>query len=202
MNKLSFLSDSPDTVPALTKSILRFCQKKTKPLVVLCIGSDRLTGDSLGPLVGHHLTVSHGADTFVYGTLERPVTAKNLTDTIAFLKTRHSRSLVLVVDAALGQSEDIGVIRITRGGLNPGAGVDKVLPRVGDISITAVVASLDGDKRLSLAGTRLSLVYNLSLTISLAIAEALKIRKGLSPIRVIDCSSPDCRYARHLGSVM
>jgi putative sporulation protein YyaC len=118
----------------------------------------------------------------VYGTLERPVTAKNLAETTAFIKTRHPRSRLLVVDAALGDSGDIGVIRISRGGINPGAGVDKVLPSVGDVSITAVVSGLDGDKRLQLAATRLSLVYKLSLTIAEAIAEALKIRASLAAL--------------------
>ena len=31
-------------------------KKSFNELVILCIGSDRITGDSLGPLVGHSLS--------------------------------------------------------------------------------------------------------------------------------------------------
>ena len=46
----------------------------------LCIGSDRITGDSLGPLIGHRLTAYRGLGFYVYGTLDDPVHALNLSD--------------------------------------------------------------------------------------------------------------------------
>jgi len=182
MNKLSFDSASETCIPSLAKALLSLSKRETKPAVILCVGSDRLTGDSLGPLVGYHLTRSHNINAFVYGTLDCPVTAKNLLETSEFIKTRHPRCRVLVVDASLGCAEDVGVIRLSRGGINPGAGVNKVLPRVGDVSITAVVNVLSDDRKTLLAATHLSLVYKLSLLISQAIAEAFKIKQSISAI--------------------
>ncbi len=51
------------------------------PPVVLCIGTDRVTGDSLGPLVGTFLH-AYGSDRYlsIYGTLDFPVHALNLED--------------------------------------------------------------------------------------------------------------------------
>ena len=46
-----------------------------RDVVVLAIGSDRVTGDSLGPIVGHMLAL-RGAE--VYGDLRSPVTALNV----------------------------------------------------------------------------------------------------------------------------
>ena len=54
-----------------------------RPLIFLCIGSDRATGDCLGPLLGHKLyQILRNSPYFVYGTLKEPVHAKNLQETI------------------------------------------------------------------------------------------------------------------------
>ena len=50
-------------------------------IVILCIGTDRATGDCLGPLVGEHLmqVLPHIP---IYGNLESPIHALNLEETI------------------------------------------------------------------------------------------------------------------------
>ena len=48
-------------------------QRKNKVLF-LCIGTDRSTGDSLGPLIGYKLTECGVANARILGTLEKPVT--------------------------------------------------------------------------------------------------------------------------------
>ena len=50
----------------------------SRPIVVLCIGTDRSTGDSLGPLVGNKLKFLIRNKVHIYGSLECPVHAKNL----------------------------------------------------------------------------------------------------------------------------
>ena len=54
-------------------------QEKWSELVFLCIGSDRVTGDCLGPFVGQKLSSCSTPDFTVYGTLFQPVHALNLT---------------------------------------------------------------------------------------------------------------------------
>ena len=52
---------------------------KWSELVFLCIGSDRVTGDCLGPYIGHQLLDRLDLqDIYVYGTLKDPVHALNL----------------------------------------------------------------------------------------------------------------------------
>ena len=58
-------------------------RKGKKGVVFLCIGTDRSTGDSLGPLIGHKLREQERRRGFVpraavFGTLDRPVHAMNL----------------------------------------------------------------------------------------------------------------------------
>ena len=138
--------------------------------VVLCIGSDRLTGDCLGPLVGNFLIKEYNVPTFVYGTLARTVTALNLRDTVTFIQKAHPSKKLLVVDASLGSSKEVGQIRLTRGGICPGAASGKELGRCGDLAITAVVNTLP-DK--SLATTKLGFVHDLAGVIALNLAASL-----------------------------
>ena len=53
-------------------------RKNKRGIVFLCIGTDRSTGDSLGPLIGYKLNQMKISKATVFGTLERPVHAMNL----------------------------------------------------------------------------------------------------------------------------
>lgn len=130
--------------------------------VVLCIGSDRVTGDCLGPLVGQML-VERGANAFVYGTLDRPVTALNLKDAILHIRKTHGDKKVLAIDSSVGRLSDVGKIRIAFGSIAPGSADGKILPKVGDVSITATVTD---PKKTPLSAVRLGTVYSLALDIT------------------------------------
>ena len=58
-------------------SLFSYCIQKDgrmfRELVFLCIGSDRITGDSLGPLIGYQLSPYCSRVFDVYGTLDDPV---------------------------------------------------------------------------------------------------------------------------------
>jgi putative sporulation protein YyaC len=111
-----------------------------KTIVFLCIGSDRATGDCLGPIIGYKLSkYKKYHKYYVYGTLEEPVHAKNLKNTIDMIYQTHEDAFVIAIDASLGKSSHIGYITLGEGPLKPGAGVDKDLPEVGDIFITGIV---------------------------------------------------------------
>ena len=61
------------------------CPKKWTEIVFLCIGSDRVTGDCLGPYIGHLLHPHETGHIFVYGTLSCPVHALNLEKTSSLI---------------------------------------------------------------------------------------------------------------------
>lgn len=130
--------------------------------VILCIGSDRVTGDALGPIVGQ-LLIERNVDAFVYGTLERPVTALNLKENVKHIQAVHSGKKVLAIDSSVGRLADVGKIRITLGSLAPGSADGKKLPRVGDVSITATVTDV---KDTPLSAVRLGKVYALARNIA------------------------------------
>ncbi|MBQ8406328.1 MAG: DUF1256 domain-containing protein, partial [Clostridia bacterium] len=75
------------------------------------------------------------------------------------------------IDAAVGENGDVGLIKLTDAPLKPGAGANKKLGAIGDISILGIVA----EKSLLSYGifntTRLALVYSMAEKISEAVGD-------------------------------
>lgn len=142
-------------------------------LVVVCIGTDRSTGDSLGPITGTLLKERNLTAISVYGTLENPVHATNLNDTVHLLSERHRGAHVIAVDACLGKADSVGVVTVGLGSLRPGAGVNKELPAIGEVYITGVVNVGGFMEYFVLQNTRLFLVYKLAETIANGIDKGL-----------------------------
>ena len=153
----------------------KICSQKNKyqPLVFLCIGSDRATGDSLGPIIGYKLKQRHLSSAYVYGTLEEPVHAKNLSEIIREIHDTFDKPFIVAIDASLGKASHVGYFTLGEGALKPGAGVGKDLPHVGNLYITGIV-NLSGFLENSLLQTtRLHTVMSLADKISTGICYCL-----------------------------
>lgn len=136
--------------------------KSGRPVVVMCIGTDRSTGDSLGPLVGDMLAKRNMPGIHVFGTLESPVHARNLAETVMKSEELYSDPYIIAVDASLGILEHVGCISVGRGPIKPGAGLKKELPAVGHMHITGVVNTGGFMDFLVLQSTRLSVVMKMA----------------------------------------
>lgn len=141
------------------------------PPVVLCIGSDLAVGDSLGPVAGTMLRERRGDfNGFVYGTLRSPVTAKEVRYMDSFLRKTHPKSKIVAVDAAVGEQEDVGLVKISNAPLRPGSGANKRLGRVGDVSILGIVAPKSAFSYSLLNLTRLNMIYAMASIVSGALS--------------------------------
>lgn len=145
---------------------------------VLCIGTDRSTGDALGPLVGSYLE-GWRVGTQVWGTLDRPVHAANLPETMRELLAADVCP-VIAVDACLGVPEQVGTIVVGKGYIRPGAGVNKDLPPVGDLHVTGTVNVAGYMEYMVLQNTRLSLVMKMARIAAAALALVLPTRPAVS----------------------
>jgi putative sporulation protein YyaC len=139
-----------------------------RPIVIVCVGTDRSTGDALGPLVGTSLQKHHLSSYHLYGTLEHPVHAMNLADTVAEIDRTFHHPFIIAIDACLGQLSSVGCIQVANGPLKPGAGVNKELPAVGDMHVTGIVNVGGFMEYFVLQNTRLSLVMNMADVIARA----------------------------------
>ena len=154
----------------LLEMILEERERKNKRgIVFLCIGTDRSTGDSLGPLIGYKLSRMKMTKATVFGTLERPVHAMNLENYMAVLRTCYQDDLIVAVDASVGNREHVGYVTLGKGALKPGLGVSKELHSVGDIFITGIVGSCGNYDPLMLQSVRLSVVMQMADCISRSI---------------------------------
>ncbi|MBM7653802.1 spore protease YyaC [Neobacillus cucumis] len=171
--KVSIVHDDSNAAERLARELLLNIPFVTmRPIVFVCIGTDRSTGDSLGPLVGSLLEEKKLHSFFVYGTLDEPIHAVNLADKLREINAIHANPYVIGIDACLGRVKSVGIIQVGNGPVKPGAGVNKDLPAVGDIHITGIVNVSGFMEFFVLQNTRLNLVMKMAKTIALGIYQA------------------------------
>ncbi|MGI5879977.1 MAG: spore protease YyaC [Syntrophomonadaceae bacterium] len=144
----------------------------TRPLVFMPIGTDRATGDCLGPLTGTRLKGLHSG-ALVYGCLEKPTHAVNLPDILQYINMRHNNALIIAIDACLGNASRVGYINVKPGKLKPGSALNKSLPEVGDFYISGVVNVGGFLEQQVLQNTRLHVVYSMADIIARSLYLAL-----------------------------
>lgn len=144
-----------------------------RDIVIVCVGTDKCIGDSLGPFVGSMLK-ERKAPIPVYGTLDYPVHALNIKEKIDIVKNNHPFSKIIGIDACIGNVNSIGVIEARDFPIHPGKGVGKTLPDVGDISIIGIVDGGDDFSLFTNRNIRLSLIVNMAKIITNSIMEISK----------------------------
>lgn len=153
----------------LSDLFLQHIPFEQKHIVFCCIGTDRSTGDSLGPLTGSFLKGYHSFPFDIIGTLDDPLHALNLHSTIEKIQQMPTSPFVVAIDACLGREKNVGQIVVHDGPLLPGKAVKKELPPVGDVSIKGIVNVSGFMEMLVLQNTRLNITYSMSNKISRAL---------------------------------
>ncbi len=157
----------------LKEHLLKYKQPK-ETLILLCIGTDKITGDCLGPLVGSKLQ-KRNFPYPLYGTLKQPLHASNLSESLIQIKKYHPQPFLLAIDAAVGAKKNIGRISLSCNPLSPGKGVSRPLTPIGNISITGIINEASSSSELLLPYTSLYLVDSLAEYICSGIITALTI---------------------------
>jgi putative sporulation protein YyaC len=147
-------------------------EKCYNSISVVCIGTDRSTGDSFGPLTGHMLSRLSLIDFSLYGSLESPVHALSLPEVMSGIDIENT--LVVAVDAGMGDANMVGSIGIGYDPVRPGSGLGKTLPSVGDISVTGIVAMGGLAPFIMLQNAPLGMVYCMAEKAFFAIQYALR----------------------------
>ncbi|QSZ26871.1 spore protease YyaC [Aceticella autotrophica] len=166
MDELRIKYNDKDAINVLSEYLCEFINQNS---VILCIGTDKCISDSLGPIVGNMLTKMIKGP-YVYGTLKKPVHAKNLADNINFIRKNYTYSNIIAIDACLGDEKSIGKISVKKSPLYPGKGIGKKIPPVGDISIIGIIDVYD---MIPPYNTRLGFVFEMAEVIALSLQKAL-----------------------------
>jgi len=103
---------------------------------MICIGTTRVVGDSVGPRVGSLLKAAGLPDRIkIIGCMNEPVHKGNLASMLMNLR---NDALLVCVDAAV--SNNFPAINIRTGPMQPGVAVSNELPKLGDVSVLCGVA--------------------------------------------------------------
>lgn len=169
MDNFSINSTSSNASLSISKYLfdnLKDIYISQRPIIFLCIGSDRSTGDSLGPLIGYKLNNLNLNNVHIYGSLLNPVHSKNLVSTLTEINSTYDNPYIVAIDACLGQLKNVGKIFISNKPLRPGLALNKDLPQVGNMSITGIVNISGGFDFIILQNTRLFAVMQIADSIS------------------------------------
>lgn len=176
--------DMRDDFTPLTQQIAKI----EKPILFFNIGSERVSGDAFGPMLGTFLVERGVLDEFddvaVMGTLEHPIHARNLEEKMDEAKYKYGDYVWIASDACLGRAESVGKVTFAEGMVTPGAGIDRMLPPVGDYSLTAVVNVGGFMEYFILGHTSLWLVYSLASRCADAIIAGLRMRREMKNVAV------------------
>lgn len=132
-------------------------------VVFFCIGTDRVIGDSLGPIIGSLLVDKFGSEV-VYGDLFNNVTYENIISTLDKINTKYENPYIVAIDAALSSSENIGKIFVDDG-IDFGDSLGKKVDKVGDLGVKVVVGKDYNNPNLNfnvLQNIPLSMILKLS----------------------------------------
>lgn len=114
-------------------------------IIFLCIGTDRITGDTYGPLVGHNLkslykTFGGYSNVKVIGDLETQISNFNITKQIEKIYIDFEKPCIIAIDSAVSKKKQVGSIVVEDKGMYVGKAMNKKDYLVGDVSIKGVVS--------------------------------------------------------------
>ena len=139
-------------------------------LVFLCIGTDRITGDCFGPLVGYKLKnlFRNEKNIKVIGGLNNIICAHNILKIINDINNTYDEPFLIAIDAALSNKSNIGEIIVTKDSMNVGSSLNKGNIYVGDVSIKGIVA-----KDLKKPQYNFKVLQNTSLSLIMDMADCV-----------------------------
>lgn len=130
-------------------------------MVIVCIGTPNISGDSVAPIAGEIL-IDMNVDAYVYGTTSRPITGLNYREYYKHIKAIHADDTIIAIDSALGEKSSAGTVRIVKGGVKPGGALNKTNPKIGLYGILAQVGDISGDAIAELMQTPFELIETLA----------------------------------------
>ena len=146
----------------------------------LPIWTDRIIGDSFGPLVGYKLNYlfKNEDNVEIIGNLENKICLHNIEKIMQDIKNTYEIPFVISIDAAFSNKMNIGEIVVSKNSINVGSGLNRKNIYVGDMSIKGVVSkNLNNPKYnfKSLQNAPLSLIMNMADSVAQGIRHVINV---------------------------
>ena len=115
-------------------------------LVFLCIGTDKVIGDSIGPIVGSSLKEIESNTIHVFGDGGKKQHFLNIKNTLENIYSLYSNPFLITIDAALSSKKSKGEIVLEKGYIKIGKALEKSLCFYANINIKCVVGTYHKQK--------------------------------------------------------
>ena len=149
------------------KVIKKVNEKRYSDLIFICIGTNKIVGDSFGPIIGEILKRNvNDRRIKVIGDLINNINAKNIKN----IKYNCANPYVISIDSALSDTIEPGNVFIIKKGLVPGSALNKKATAIGNIAIKGIVAK---DEK-NLIKNYYNLILKFSKNISKIILQSIK----------------------------
>ncbi|AWI04117.1 DUF1256 domain-containing protein [Clostridium drakei] len=110
-----------------------------KDTAIICLGTNDCIEDLIGPFTGTLIEENKkNLNIKVYGTLDFPINSLNIKSKLTHIEKKEKH--ILTVDSILSLKDDVGMILLKNGGINPGSALGKNMPSVGHSSIMCSVS--------------------------------------------------------------
>ena len=115
-------------------------------IIFLCIGTSKIIGDAIGPIVGSKLKSIENGYIQIYGTLENNLNFNNTKEILENINSNYTKPCIITIDAALSNN-NLGNIILGNGFIKIGKALEKCLCFYSDVNIKCVVGNYYNDKR-------------------------------------------------------
>lgn len=162
----------------LNKVINKINKKRYSNIIFICIGTNKIVGDSFGPIVGEILKRNlKQTNIKVIGDLTNNINAKNIFQNLKNIEDKYTNPYIISIDSALSNSIEPGNVFIIKKGLIPGSALNKQNIAIGNIGIKGIVAK--DEKNLiknyyNLKNADYKLILKFSKNISKIILQSIK----------------------------
>lgn len=151
-------------------------------IIFVCIGTNRITGDSFGPMVGENLKskFKNIPNIEIYGTVKEPVHFLNAQEYLKLLKNK--KDCIIAIDSAFDSYKNLGNTYVNWGGMKLGKALKKELYFPANISIKTVIAEKTKSENENFKGIAKCDIKKIE-TLSFQVAEEIY----LATLKVTNC---------------
>ena len=127
-------------VQDLQKNIYQYKNQKFSDVVILCIGTNKLIGDSIGPVVGQKLKEENIQEKIcIYVDMKQTINFKNAKQVIEKIFKIYEKPFIITIDSALGKQTMINKIVVNKGIIRIGKSLGRSICYPSHITIKGVV---------------------------------------------------------------
>lgn len=173
-----------ETYNNFVKDFSTILKEKVKNLeisnfVFLCIGTDRVIGDSFGPLVGNKLDClfKNEKNIKIIGNLNNIVCIQNIFSVIEKINHIYKKPFLIAIDSTLSNQNNLGEIVVSRNSIKVASSFIRRNICVGDMGIQGVVSRKMNNPRCNfrlLQNVPLKLIMNMVDLVTQGIYDVIK----------------------------